>query len=347
MSLSLSRSFAAAVSLAAAVALGACRAQDTAPVATQPVSTGFVRARLGASTDALPTLRGPSLLLQGSGAPVATAFQAHVDRIASTPVDVVVLAASLATSGSRTPECDRIMDLRGVASCETITILSAAAASEAALVAAVDRAELVYFAGGDQCNYGGWRTSAVIEAVRRVYARGGGVGGGSAGLAIQGTTIYDGCTASATSTQVLANPYSPSVTFSDPLFAFAPMRGIITDSHFVARDRMGRLVGFLARLATPPSTATTNVGLGIDEGAALVVDARGLSTTFAGAAYAVRLERTPDRCAPDVSLVARDIRVVRLLSGDTLTLGAPLANRGWLRTIDHGRFAQDPYTPAP
>ncbi|WP_353266977.1 hypothetical protein [Gemmatimonas sp.] len=341
------RSVAAAASVA--VVLGACGAQDTTPVPTQPDATpaGFVRARLGASADAQPTLRGPSLLLQGSGSPVAAAFQAHLDRVAGSAVDVVVLAASLTTSGSRTPECDRIMDLRGVASCETITLLSATAASEPAVVAAIDRAEVVFFAGGDQCNYVGWRHSPVIESVRRVYARGGGVGGGSAGLAIQGAMIYDGCTASATSSQVLANPFASSVTFSEPLFAFAPLRGIITDSHFVARDRMGRLVGFLARFATPPASGGASIGLGIDEGAALVADARGVATTFAGTAYAVRLERAPDRCAPGVSLVARDVRVVRLLPGDTITLGAPLANRGWLRTVENGRFTQDPYTLAP
>jgi cyanophycinase-like exopeptidase len=344
-----SRPLAAAASLAFVYVLGACGAPDATPVPTQPAATptGFVRVRLGASSDAQPALRGPSLLLQGSGSPVAAAFQAHLDRVASAPVDVVVLAASLTTSGSRTPECDRIMEIRGVASCETITLLSATAAREPALVAAIDRAEVVFFAGGDQCNYVGWRESPVIESVRRVYARGGGVGGGSAGLAIQGAMIYDGCTASATSSQVLANPFASSVTFSGPLFTFAPLRGIITDSHFVARDRMGRLVGFLARLATPPAAGTTNVGLGIDEGAALVTDPRGLATTFAGAAYAVRLDRLPDRCAPNASLVVRDIRVVRLLPGDTMTLSAPFANRGWLRTIDGGRFTQDPYSPAP
>lgn len=314
---------------------------------TQSAPTGYVRARLGAATDARPSLRGPSLLLQGSGTPVTTAFQAHLDHVAGSALDVVVLAGSLTTSGSRTPECDRIVDLRSVSSCETITILAPSATTDATLVATIDRAEVVYFAGGDQCVYVSWRSSPMIDAVRRVYARGGGVGGGSAGLAIQGATIYDGCTASATSAQALANPYATSVTLSEPLFDSAPMRGAITDSHFVARDRIGRLVAFLARLATPPALGTTTTGVGIDEGAALVTDMRGLATTYGGLAYAVRLERAPDRCAPGDALTVRDVRIARLLPGDTITLGAPLANRGWLRTIDRGRFMQDPYTPAP
>ncbi len=46
----------------------------------------------------------------------------------------------------------------------------------------VDGADAVFFAGGDQAHYVVWKGSALIAAVKRVYARGGIVGGGSAGL---------------------------------------------------------------------------------------------------------------------------------------------------------------------
>ncbi len=46
----------------------------------------------------------------------------------------------------------------------------------------VDKADAVYFAGGDQAHYVAWKGTALMKAVTRVYARGGVVGGGSAGL---------------------------------------------------------------------------------------------------------------------------------------------------------------------
>ncbi len=54
-----------------------------------------------------------------------------------------------------------------------------------AMVTYVDGADAVLFAGGDQANYARWKGSALMRAVQAVYARGGFVGGGSAGLAIK------------------------------------------------------------------------------------------------------------------------------------------------------------------
>ena len=60
----------------------------------------------------------------------------------------------------------------------------------------VQRAEIVFFAGGDQCNYVRLIKGTALEAaVEAVHARGGGVGGTSAGEAIQGEIVYDSCTA--------------------------------------------------------------------------------------------------------------------------------------------------------
>src|SRR4029450_11962431 len=125
---------------------------------------------------------------------------------------------SFSTSGSETPECDDIIQLAGVSSCETVTIPQASLANDAGATQAVGHAEIVYFAGGDQCNYVGWKGSAVHQAVKAVVARGRGVGAGSAGLAIQGEHVYDACTGSVSSTEALANPFDRSISFTHDLF---------------------------------------------------------------------------------------------------------------------------------
>src|SRR5262245_49866665 len=163
--------------------------------------------RLGNPADVMPSLNGPSFFLQGNGAPTAPYFEHHVDQVASAPLDIVVLAASFATGGtSQSAECEALITQMPakINSCETITITKASGANDATATADVEKAEIVYFAGGDQCNYVGWRGSSVYTAVQHVVARGGGVGGGSAGEAIQGDYIYDGCRGSVTSSEALA-----------------------------------------------------------------------------------------------------------------------------------------------
>src|SRR5262249_27795539 len=160
-------------------------------------------------------------------------FQDHIDQIASDPLDIVVLAASFAIgNSSQTAECDGLMGLANVNSCETIIITKASSANDPVATADVNNAEIVYFAGGDQCNYVGWKGSSIYTAVRNVVARGGGVGGGSAGLAIQGDYVYDGCNGSTTSSEALVDPYDHTISFTYDFFHWQNLDRVFTDSHF-------------------------------------------------------------------------------------------------------------------
>ena len=62
---------------------------------------GVEMTRLGTEADVQPPLHGPSLLLQGDGAPLDTAFQAHADRVADQPLDVVDSAGAGTVYGER------------------------------------------------------------------------------------------------------------------------------------------------------------------------------------------------------------------------------------------------------
>lgn len=79
------------------------------------------------------------------------------------------------------------------------------------------------------------------------------LGGTSAGLAIQGEFA---CSAQGYkpdgpdlySPLALADPWNPQVTIARGFLDIPPLKGTITDAHFGKRDRMGRLLVFMARI---------------------------------------------------------------------------------------------------
>ncbi|MDT5271938.1 MAG: hypothetical protein QOH49_4124, partial [Acidobacteriota bacterium] len=202
----------------------------------------------GNGADVAPALAGPAHDFGGGGTDVDAALQWIIDQVrgctsCATKVDVVILR-STGSNGYN----DYIYAMNGVDSVETLVITSAKDSNTAAVETTVRNAEVVFFAGGDQCDYvKNFKGTRVETAVEAVYARGGGVGGTSAGEAIQGEFTYDGCAGSAISSQALLDPYRRDITFTYDFFNWAHMEDVITDSHFVTRDRMGRTLAFLAR----------------------------------------------------------------------------------------------------
>jgi beta-aspartyl-peptidase (threonine type) len=74
---------------------------------------------------------------------------------------------------------------------------------------------------------------------------------------------------------------------------------VITDSHFAIRERWGRLLVFVGRLAVEQQD-TGITGIGIDEKGALCVDANGIGRVYSigrGFAWVVRPLRAPDALA--------------------------------------------------
>jgi len=236
-------------------------------------------------------LHGPGLLLDGGGAleaPNASLLWAH-DLLAGTVGvtarfgNVVVLRAFDANI------YDKPFYQAGYfASVQTIRIPPCASpASIDALVPLIDRADAVFFAGGDQAHYVRWKNTALIPAVRRVYARGGLVGGGSAGLAVQGAVIFDSVAgdkvnADVTTVNAVLHPLEPIISFTTDFFAWPALANTITDTHFVVRNRFGRSVVFIARIihdALLPDISNV-YGLGIDQASSVGVGPDGMATLF-------------------------------------------------------------------
>jgi cyanophycinase len=304
-------------------------------------SAELVRYWTGNAADVRPKLHGPVLILAGGGGDVTAAMQEAIDRVrgckdCDTKIDIVVIRASGAEGYN-----PYFMAMNGVDSVVSMVITDRETSSRADVVDLVRDAELVFFAGGDQCNYIRWiKDTPVADAVKRVYRRGGAVGGTSAGLAIQGEIVYDACPSqSAKSAEVLADPFHVDVSLSRGFFSWKPMRGVITDTHFQQRDRLGRLVTFLARSYGGKPLR----GLGVSEGTVVLVNGNGAATVLGkGPAHLIRAD-APARVERGQPLDYNSVRVWRFESGATFDMqqwpsSAP-------KTIDvvAGKLSGDPY----
>jgi cyanophycinase-like exopeptidase len=308
-----------------------------------------------------PHLDGPGLLLDGAGASgsppssIAWLHRRIVGNDSQRGGNVVVLRASYSDVYDRA-----FRQYGNFASVQTVLIPACASRTQVNTVAPIiDRADAVYFAGGDQAHYVAWKGTALTEAVKRVYARGGIVGGGSAGLAIQGAVVFDSVAADRLNEDVatadaVREPLEPRISFTTGLFSWPALRDTMTDTHFVARNRFGRTVLFLARILHDDLLpgAQSVYALGIDQGSAVVVDPDGTATLLsepgADGAYLVRADSAPQLAAGkpllytvDVSHIARNGERFDLLHKRTRYL--------WYRvTVDGSRqpfYSRDPYGP--
>src|SRR5581483_6810491 len=184
--------------------------------------------------------------------------------------DVVVIRAS--GTDAYNPY---IYGLGKVNSVETIVFKSRAAAGDPFVLDKIRHAEALFIAGGDQSNYlKYWQGTPVAAAINDLAARHVPIGGTSAGLAILGEFSFSAREDTILSAQALADPFDKRLTLDRDFLRLATMKGIITDSHFVKRDRMGRLVTFLARLIEDGWTKLARA-VCIDEQTALLVEPDG------------------------------------------------------------------------
>lgn len=180
-------------------------------------------------------------------------------------------------------------------------------------------ADALWFGGGAQSYYQNvWRGTRTFTEIAVAAASSTAIGGTSAGLAILGQYAYvDLPWDSVKSRYATLEPHNYRVNVvrqewgqlpfaglsnspSDPLY------GIVTDTHFAVRDRMGRLLAF----ATKPRP-TTLFGLGVEESSAVLVESAGNDWLWSvygeGSAYFV---------APGVGAAA-----ARYTDGGRLTYG--------------------------
>lgn len=314
--------------------------------------------RLGAYSPS-GRLAGPGLVLAGGGAeeaPPSILWWMH-RRLGGAPGrrfgNVVVLRAYGST------DYDGFFYSDGkFASVQTVLIPPCAPRAQVDRAASVvDGADAVFFSGGDQANYVRWEGSALISAVKRVYGRGGIVGGGSAGLAIQGEVVYDAVAADRRgndthTADAVTDPLERRISFTTGLFAWPALAQTITDTHLVVRDRLGRTVVFLARILHDGLLSPPVYALGIDQASAVVVGPDGIGTVLNGSggrgAYLMRATRRPTLTA---GLPIRySVAIAHIANnGERFDLLHKTSPSPWyVVTVDGSRrppYSRDPYRP--
>jgi len=264
--------------------------------------------------------RSPSTLLMGGGSDVDAAFRWMIDKAGGG--DFVVIRATGADGYN-----DYIYKMGGVDSVESLVIPSLEAANDPFVADRVRKAEALFIAGGDQSDYiDFWKGTALDDAIRDLVRRNVPIGGTSAGLAVLGQFDFAALKGSVTSDDALADPYNRRMTLDRDFLTAAAMTGVITDSHLHERDRMGRLLAFLARL-TNSGDGWIGVdaarGIGVDPSTAVAIE-KGVATRLAdrdskgvdlgGSVYFLRPSIAPTVCKPRQPLTFRNVLVERLSS---------------------------------
>ncbi len=316
-----------ATTLLVTLSFAACSTAPTAPnpqpapdIKGAKVDPGYVAYVSGSTTNVVTTPLGGALLAGGgtdSDAGMKWLLTQGGTRAANLYGDVVVLRTS-GTNGY-----NRYLIGFGANSVTSIVITSVAGANSAYVRDAIAKAEVVFLAGGDQSTYVNlWQGTTLQTAVNARIAAGYPIGGTSAGLAVMGEYAYSALNVSSTSAALLANPYDASATFARSLFTLPLLRNVITDSHFVTRDRLGRTIAFLARMQQD-GWATAPRGIAVDEGSALGVTTSGASTVF-GAGVGVYFFSTVASgsriCQPNTALTFAPVTAYRVPVGKSFNV---------------------------
>ncbi|WP_174811971.1 cyanophycinase [Novosphingobium sediminis] len=234
----------------------------------------------GDPTGAAPAPVSGGLLLMGGGDHNLDAMRWFIAKAGHG--HIVILRASQHGDAST----EFVNEIGGVLSAETFVTHSRSASRDPHLLEALRKADGIYIAGGDQARYvRRWRGTPIAAALDAHVRAGKPLAGTSAGLAMLGEYLYGAMDGqSLTSAQGLADPYGKGTTMETDFLHLALLKGVITDSHFTQRGRLGRLFAFIAKAqANRPAAAPPLIGLGIDEGVALAVEADGTARVYSSA----------------------------------------------------------------
>jgi len=219
---------------------------------------------------------------------------------------------------------DYINKLCKANSVATLILPDRAAAEDPAVADIIKKAEVIFISGGDQGHYiRAWKDTPVEAAINAHVAARKPIGGTSAGLAVQGEFVYGALgdkpdDNDLASTDVLPNPYFDRVTLVRGFLKIPGLENLLTDSHFAKRDRMGRTLGFLARIMQDGWSSSPRE-VAIDEKSAVLLEPNGRGTVVGNGrgAYFLKPTRKPDVCKKDQPLTFRNIKVYRAPTGAT------------------------------
>jgi len=241
------------------------------------------------------------VVLMGGGKDVAEAFAWMIER--SGGGDFLILRAA------GTPAYNSFVLQQGKAnSAATLILRTREASSDPFVLERIRQAEAIFLAGGDQWNYIRlWKGTPLAAALQQRLRQGVPIGGTSAGLAVLGEHYFSAENDTVTSAEALADPFHSKVTLGSGFLKVPHLEGLITDSHFMARNREGRLLAWMARLNAR--------GLGIDEATAVLLEPNGAGRVV-GRSRAHFYAAFPATCRAGEPLEVLAVRVLRVNAGD-------------------------------
>jgi cyanophycinase-like exopeptidase len=172
------------------------------------------------------------------------------------------------------------------------------------------------------------------------------IGGTSAGLAVLGEFVYGALADKPddhdlASADVLPNPYFKRVTLIRGFLKIPRLENLLTDSHFAKRDRLGRTLGFLARIMQDGWSSSPRE-IAIDEKSAVLVepDGKGAVVGTGKGAYFLQPTRTPDVCKSGQPLGFHKISVYRVPVGGNFDLTSWTGNGGaaYFLSVERGKI---------
>lgn len=295
--------------------------------------------RIGNSADASVTPRA-GFALMGGGKDLDPAFRFLCER--ANGGDFVILRAS--GDDAYNSYVQKICPLNSVT---TLILPGRAAAKDPAAAEAIRHAEALFIAGGDQANYiNFWTGTPVQSALNQAIERGVPIGGTSAGLAVLGEWTYSAQgdkpdDSNLTSALAMADPLGPRITLVRGFLRIPQLQDLLADTHFARRDRMGRLLTFLARLnsGSGASPSAPVRGVGVDEGAAVLLDSDGSSEIVGrGGAWFISVAHRPAALTRG-PLTAGPFSVQKVTPGHRFALREWTGNaQPYSLTIDNGHI---------
>jgi cyanophycinase len=279
--------------------------------------------------------------LMGGGPKQEAAFQFLCER--ANGGDFLILRANTEDDYAKQVN-QEMLDACRLNSAATIVFDDRENSSDPKLLDLIAHAESIFIAGGDQSNYVRfWQDTPVQDALNRHIAAGKPIGGSSAGLAVLGEFSFSSMIDTIHSPEALASPYGNKVTLSRRFLDIPWLHGVITDTHFGKRDRMGRLLVFLARILQD-GWAKRVRAIAVEENAAVLVEADGRAKVVGfGPAYFLETGARPSICVDGEPLTFANVAVHKGEVGTTFDLHEWKGQHGtsYSLSVSAGRVTSD------
>jgi cyanophycinase len=280
---------------------------------TTPLAAKWKYFRTGNDADS-PAEPHAGIALMGGGSKQGPAFKFLCER--ANGGDFLILRADTEDDYAQkvNEEVKKVCPLNSVG---TIVFSNREDSDDPKVAQIINQAESIFIAGGDQSNYVRfWQDTPIQDALNHHITAGKPIGGSSAGLAVLGEFSFASIIDTIHSREALADPYGNKVTISRDFLKIPLLADTITDTHFVKRDRLGRLLVFMARILQD-GWADHIRAIAVEEDAAILVESDGVGKIVGGPAYFLEAATHPDACRRKTPLQFKDIQAHKALPGQS------------------------------